>query len=274
MRRNLLRWLIVGTLIGAPASFCPSVLAQDEPPGVSKETCRESFEDSQARRMKSELLASRQLLRVCSSMSCPAFIRGQCIEWLGEVERGIPSVIFDAKLDGQDVTDVTVSLDGTTIATSLEGKPIDVDPGIHDVEVSRAGQTPIRRKEVIREGEKSRVISVNWETPKPPSPSEPPSVVPTHRPAPAAVYVLGGLGVVSIGAFAYFGLSANTMKDDLSSCDPFCSNARVDPVRTQVILANVSLGLGVASLAAAVVLFIVRPEKPLATALSRWSGAF
>ena len=72
---------------------------------------------------------------------------------------------------------------------------------------------------------------------------------------PTASYVLGGLSLAALGSFTYFGLSGRGMERALSDeCSPRCSDARVDSVRTQYVIADVSLGIAVVSLGIATVL--------------------
>jgi hypothetical protein len=256
-------------LVAALAAVATPGYAADSPNegATTKETCREAYEGAQAHRKKNELLAARQSLRTCGSFSCPDVVRGDCVEWLSEVERSLPSVVFGAKTDAGDVYDVSVALDGKTVVTELDGRAIELDPGRHTFEFTRAGSPPLTRTEIIREGEKVRAISVSWETFKPPplaaSREAPP--VPTYRPIPAWTYILGGVGVVGLGTFAYFGLDGNNRKNTLSGCSPFCDPSQVDVARRSFLVADVALGVGAAAFVGSAIVWLFRPARPVLT---------
>ena len=64
--------------------------------------------------------------------SSPAVIRQDCAERLAEVERAEPTIVFEAKdRDGLDVSAVTVTMDDTPLASSLDGSALSTDPGEH-----------------------------------------------------------------------------------------------------------------------------------------------
>jgi hypothetical protein len=64
--------------------------------------------------------------------------------------------------------------------------------------------------------------------------------------------VFGGLGVVALGVFGYFGLRGMADADHLrSTCVPACQSSDVADVRTKLVVADVALGVGVVSLAVA-----------------------
>jgi hypothetical protein len=74
-------------------------------------------------------------------------------------------------------------------------------------------------------------------------------------------WIFGGVGVLALGSFGYFGLSGKSLDNELErECAPRCSSDRVDHVRTQYIVADVSLGVGLVSLALATYFFLA-PER-------------
>jgi hypothetical protein len=70
---------------------------------------------------------------------------------------------------------------------------------------------------------------------------------------PAGAWVLGGVGLAAMGVFAYFGATGLSDSNTLhTTCSPGCTDAQVQPVRTKLIVADVGLGVGVLSFAAAI----------------------
>ncbi len=92
--------------------------------------CVSASEDAQLMRIKGQLRAARANLLVCSQDDCPKIVKQDCTGWLDEVDRAIPTVVLGARdARGQDLTDVHVAMDGTSLALRLDGKAIPVDPG-------------------------------------------------------------------------------------------------------------------------------------------------
>jgi hypothetical protein len=78
-------------------------------------------------------------------------------------------------------------------------------------------------------------------------------------------WVLGGAGLVSLGASAFFGLQASSTNDDLEARCPahLCmSNTRelIDRAHSQAIASTVFLGLGLASLTGGAVVYLTAPS--------------
>jgi hypothetical protein len=72
---------------------------------------------------------------------------------------------------------------------------------------------------------------------------------------------LAGVGLVGIGLFSYFGLTGLSKEHDLEqSCMPRCSPSDIDGVRTRYHVADISLGIGVAALAGAILWYVLTPS--------------
>jgi hypothetical protein len=111
-------------------------------------------------------------------------------------------------------------------------------------------------KVLLAAGEKSRLIELRVEAPKA-EPEKSSTGSTTHaatdsRGIPTGAWLLGGVGVVALGSFGYFGLSAKSELDKLDSCSPSCARSQSDTGRRDALFADVSLGIGVVALAGAV----------------------
>lgn len=74
-------------------------------------------------------------------------------------------------------------------------------------------------------------------------------------------FIVGGIGVVGIISFAIFGLSGKGDVSDLEkTCKPNCKESDVDSARTKLIIADISLGIGVVALAVATYMVLTRPK--------------
>jgi hypothetical protein len=268
---SLVLGLAVAAIVAAPRA---SGAQQTE-----KNACRDAHEESQLLRRNGELLNARQKLRLCAAESCPSVVRADCVEWLAQVEPTIPSIVLGAKDGSEEVFDVQVTMDGRPIAKQLDGKPIEVDPGVHTFRFMREGKPSIEQKTTVREGEKSHLVSATWNPlPLQPSATSSPTperpAVPMYRPVPASVYVLGGIGVLGVASFAYFGITGNSKKNELaSSCKPFCKDEDVSGVTSRYLIGDVSLGVGVGALLVGSVLLLTRPEVPVTETSEKASAA-
>jgi hypothetical protein len=76
---------------------------------------------------------------------------------------------------------------------------------------------------------------------------------------PIAAFVVGGIGVVALGSFAYFGLTGKKDVSDMrDSCGitHSCAQSDVDAAKTKLLVADISLAVGVVALGVATYLFI------------------
>jgi hypothetical protein len=216
------------------------------------DACLSASDSGQKERDNGHLLEARKQLLLCSRDVCPRIVRSDCGKWASDVQDRIPTVIFGARdAQGGDLVDVTVEMDGNPVARKLDGRPFPVDPGEHRLRFTHEGSPPIEQTAVVREREKGRAIVVQFggadnkseEQPPAPAPEKGHSILP---------YVVGGVGVIAIGSFAYFGISGSTDASNLrSTCAPHCSDSSVSDVKRKLLIADISLGVGVVSLGVA-----------------------
>jgi hypothetical protein len=84
---------------------------------------------------------------------------------------------------------------------------------------------------------------------------------------PVGAWILGGAGVAALGASTYFAFAASDQLHRLNStCSPHCTDAQTQTGRTDALLFEVSLGVGAAAVAGALVWGLAFPERPLAAA--------
>jgi hypothetical protein len=253
--------------IAAPAFWTVLVAARTLPAQTLEETnkgaCRHAYESAQLLRRNEELVAARAQLQICGAEACPAITRTDCVQWLAEVEGAIPSVVFEARTDMGAAFDVSASVDGGVRAKELDGRPLEVDPGLHTFVFERKGSPPLEQKVILREGQKSQLIVADWTTPKPQETAGRPTRSHPDRPVPISVYVTATIAALGFADFAIAGSLGNGLKNDLdaSGCAPFCARNEVDALRKRYVIADLGLAVGIADLATTVVLFLTRPER-------------
>jgi hypothetical protein len=274
--------------------------AEDPAPPPKKVDCAGAYERAQLDRREGKLQATKSELRACASAECRV-TRADCIEWLDEVQRSLPSVVFAARTPSGDVLDVRVTVDGNEATRHLDGMAVELDPGVHTIRFELAGRPAIEMTVVLVVGQKNRVVDAVWrdELPTPsPAPTQPgpaspgpapglappvppaPSAAPppvtadvqATRPVPTAAYVLGGVGAAGLVGFAAFALVGQSKKSSLDgTCAPFCTSDDIGPAKTAFAVADVSLAVAVLGFGSAGVLYFTRPEVARAPATTGWA---
>lgn len=235
-----------------------------------KEQCAAAYEAAQELRSNTKLREARNNLLVCAQSVCPGFIKKDCSKWLSEVEAALPTVVLSAKAKGRDLTDVSVKIDGDELVDALDGKAVPVDPGSHTFTFESAEHGTKELTYVVKEGQKSQSIEIEFA----PEASggeagggDTGGSISTDDAAgnKTLPYVLLGVGAVGIVGFAYFGLTANSEKDDLECADDkTCSDDDLSPIRQKYLFADISLGVGIVSLAVGTYLLVTADGKPSA----------
>jgi hypothetical protein len=129
--------------------------------GDPKTECIAAADQAQQARDDGKWRAARDGFVSCSRSECPKMVSASCTKWAREIDDGMPTVVLAAKdASGADLTDVRVTFDGAPLATALDGKPVDVDPGAHKFRFSRDGSQPVEQSVVVKAGEKLRSVSV------------------------------------------------------------------------------------------------------------------
>ncbi|HEY8076170.1 MAG TPA: hypothetical protein VIF62_18720 [Labilithrix sp.] len=246
---------LVLAILAAPA---PAIAA---PP--DKAACIAAFDRGQQARSDEKLRRARDELLVCSNEACPAVLRKDCASVLGDVQAVIPTVVLSAQDDrGADIVDVRVTLDGQVIATRLDGKAMEIDPGEHVFRFDWQGKTHEERIPV-REGEKSRPVRVSFRDPVGWAPKPAAQPAPTPQRSTVGWVVPSALAVASVAGFAIAGISRLHFDSQVDGdraaggCAPDCTEAHRDDLSKSVVTANVALVSGLVLLGGAVISWIV-----------------
>jgi hypothetical protein len=268
MRSGKSRWPAVagGVLVGALASLSSSArLANAQESGApTRQECVSLHEKAQELRKQSKLLQTRKTLRTCSNESCPALIREDCTSWLEELERAMPSIAFEIVLDGKDIAEAKITEGDRVLTDTIGGTSYEMDPGVHKFKAEVAGHNPIETTVVVREGEKNRVIRIDF-TPPPLLGGPLVAAQPTGpRPIPATAWVFGGLAVAAAATGGVLGGLALGKKSDLDKlgCKPFCTDSQLSSTKTMALGADISFAGAVVFAGLSTVFFLTRPIVP------------
>ncbi|WP_394842442.1 hypothetical protein LZC95_35905 [Pendulispora brunnea] len=254
------------------AAFPASVHAQGD-----ARACVAAVEQGQILHRDGKLRKAREKFIACARDECPGPVRRDCAHWLSEVDASLPSVVFGAKLrDGRELRKGRVLFDGEPLHDSLNGRAVAVDPGAHTLRFELEGAKPLQIETVIHEGEKNRLIAPTLEPldgpatppaavtapePSAPPPEEPKKTEPAEsRPIPVAAFLTGGVALVGLAGFTYFGLKGRGELDDLrSSCGPNCPQDDVDSARSKLLVGDVFLAGGLIAAGITTYLVLTRP---------------
>lgn len=265
--------------------------------------CAEAYEQAQVSRNAGQLQAAQQHLTTCVRDVCPDFVKVDCGQWLSEIKREVPSVIFSASdSSGEELSDVRVVINGEIVSDALDGIAVEMDPGQHDVTFEYDGKK-LTKKLIVRQGEKNRVFRVEFVTtvdsdgdgvaddadfcPDAPGPQSadgcPPKqvaaapVIDASGSSPVTAYILWGVGAAGLATFGVFATLGKSAEDDaLEQCptNPVppateCTTAEkqefIDDVDQKFLIANIGLGVGATGAVVGTVLFFLSQQGDTAS---------
>ncbi len=209
------RGLVVGLGCAALATFTASAARADEA------ACIAASESALTLRQQGKLHAALEQLATCSDPACSTELRQDCAQRVGAVDTAMPTLVLAAKDGaGNDLSAVTVTLDGAPLVTTLDGRPLSLDPGHHRFHFEAPGAPPQDKEIVLREGEHDRQVSVVLALAPPPTTTTiiasgasgggaaSGSTGSTWSTRKTLAVVTGGVGLVGIGLGAVFGALA------------------------------------------------------------------
>jgi hypothetical protein len=231
--------------------------------------CSRSYEAVQRLRRDGKLREAEKEALVCAADACPQFLRVDCLTWLDETRKSLPSIaVAVVGRDGCDETAATVSVDGDVVATRLEGRAVPIDFGQHVVRVELADGAVEEQRIVLLEGEKNRRVAIrfapadvrcNREAAGAKKAVSASSREEASRPTPSGpstlVYALGGIGLASLAVGGTFGVIGFSRASSFDNCRPECTQHDVAGWHTQFLLADICTGVGLASIGLAAVLY-------------------
>lgn len=244
----LVNWTSACLTLALLASWSSSAFAQDA--SATNAECASAYEQGQVQRKSGQLTLARSTLQRCARDECPDFIRSDCANWYGEVQSEVPTLVFAARSQGRDLSNVRVLVEGRVLSARVDGQVVELDPGEYDLDFHAPDMRALRRHFVIARGERNRLIQVELEPIAAARAPGPAPVATRHDRSLLLPGLFAGIGAAGVAGFAGLGSWGHSQENELkSSCSPHCSDERVSGVRTKYLLADVSLGVGVASLA-------------------------
>jgi hypothetical protein len=225
--------------------------------------CMRAHVAYQELRNAGRLVEAGKQLRICVSSSCPGPVVADCAGWMNEMAQATPSLVFEVDADGHPASDAKVFVDNVPV--SDWSKAVEVDPGNHAIRVELPPFAPHEETVTMAEGHRMRLLTVQFETPKPESQNQGQGPLPESPsrpgPVPVVTYPLIGVGVAGIAAGAIFeGFGRGQQTHLENTCSPHCTTNDLKSMKTDYLIGDISLGVGVAAAVAAAVVYFTRPS--------------
>ena len=244
----------------APLVILSLLLGHTRPALADVAACVQSHASGQREAKAGRLAAASDLFADCVSQEgCPDAIRSECAEFRKETERNLPTLVF-AALDeqGKDLVQVRVYSDDRMLAEALDGRPIAVDPGQHHLKFQLASGQVLETDVLVRQGEKNRIVSLRAK-----SAEAVPAAQASGNEAklPLGLWVASGVGAAALASWGTFALLGHGKQSTIDACSPSCpesSRADYDAMHRDYVIADISLGVAVASAGVATWLFLSR----------------
>lgn len=231
-------------------------------------SCINSHESGQVEAKAGRLKHAAELFAACGAMEdCPTAVRAECVELYRDVAKSLPTVIFSVVDEqGNDITNVQVYAANQLLTASLDGRALALDPGKYSLKFAFPKGEPVETDVLVREGEKNRVITVKAQVRTPAKSSTPVSVqdrvsseadatnANTRDALPLGVWVSAGVGATAIASWGVFALLGRSKQSKVDECSPKCDaslHGDFDAMRRDYLVADISLGVAVASAGAA-----------------------
>ena len=265
MQRIIGRHARSGAALAIAVALAPAPARAED-----KRACASAYVQAQVQRQKGHLKAARGLLLACSG-ECSADLRTDCAGWLREVEAALPSIVIEAVgPDGKETANVRVTCDGALLLAKLDGRAVPMDPGPHMCRAEMEGEPPKEEQVLVPEGEQHKPWRVSFKhplapvrvTPKPAPPAgSNAAALPPSSPLPFSmpVLVLGGVGALATIVGTAVEVSGLSQHAALDRCKPNCTTSAVSSDKTTFLVGDVTLGIAIATLATAAVLYFTRP---------------
>ncbi|MGD0674451.1 MAG: hypothetical protein ABSC94_03485 [Polyangiaceae bacterium] len=254
--------------------FFPFVLLAQSADADDQTACLQAASTGQSLQASHKLMEARKYLLACAVAGCPPALQRDCAERLEALESALPTVVIAAKDDtGGDLVDVTVSVDGLPLTSRLDGLAVPTNAGLHTFHFESVGRVSIDRQVLVKEGDKSQLVTVVFGPsaspppvpnviPKPPRPEgrAPPRDA-SHAWRPVG-WALLGAGAVGLAVGSVSGVIALVDKNDAHcNADGVCARGTVGGIKTAALLSDVGWATGGVLLGGGAALVLFAPQS-------------
>jgi hypothetical protein len=244
-----------------------------DPPVVAE--CVRDHDAAQMLRLHENWADARQAMERCAGERCPIAIRSDCRAWLDELTKSTPATLVMIQRDDGDSRPVELEVDGKSQLVPEATVSLELLPGKHTLRFKLPPHRPIEREVSVVLGQKPPFVVVRFPSTAPAVPAPRTLPAPEPRAVPPAVYWYSGGAVVAFAASGALLASALSSRSEARiRCAPECDR-EASSIRTRLLLADISGGVGLVLTGLAVLSFVHRPaavsNTPLPRADFQWS---
>jgi hypothetical protein len=239
-----MRWLGALSALSCYVSFAlPSAATKPA------RACIEAHAQGQEQRDAGRLISASARFQSCAVESCPVVIRKECAELGAALELQIPSIVVSVQDDaGKPLGGASATIDTTRSIPTLDTTPITLDPGLHRVEIALPDGRRQSLGVSVSAGERAKPVVASFAAKPRPQPRGSDNTL---------AYVIGGAGLVALGAWGAFAWDGRRKQGDLETCSPRCTDrAEIDAMRRSYLIADVLLGVSAAAIGTSAYLLI------------------
>src|SRR6266700_2652296 len=125
--------------------------------------CQTAYESGQKKEQLGHLVEASQLFAQCAEESCGVSIFHDCIVRGTRLSSTVPSVVpVVVDESGAPRTDIQVKMDGQVIASQINGRAIQVDPGTHEFSFSTSAGVFASQRLTIAKGERNQPLAYSF----------------------------------------------------------------------------------------------------------------
>jgi hypothetical protein len=264
----------------------------DHPADRSKEerVCMAAYRSAQDSEQSGQLREARASWATCAKAVCGDFLQKECASHFTQLGSDIPSVVpFVTDAAGEPRADVQLRVDGELFASQLDGRALQINPGLHEFAFSTQAGVFATQKLMILQGQRNRLVSASLPAANKRAHKRiaMASDKPSHdgAPDPAASEQTGhdaddpwaagetsaegdradgdsgrsltlplalagaGLAAGGVGSLLVYWGRADNLQ--LSNCTPNCPKGSVDHIRRLYLAGDIAIGVGAAAVVAA-----------------------
>jgi hypothetical protein len=188
LRSVQLTAFVAGLVLLAPSGECAKAKKRvAKAKGKPAAACVSSYKRGIKLQDAGKLIDARKAMVMCAQQTrCAAAVRKECKLRYTQLRDEIPSVIpsvTDEK--GAPVTDVEVTMDGTLLTAEIDGRAVEINPGVHEFSFASSKGLIAKQKLEISPRQRNRPITISLSPKSAKSPPVAAAPAPTP-PAPAA----------------------------------------------------------------------------------------
>jgi len=135
-------------------------------PAKKENSCVAAFRTAQEHEQAGQLADARELWLKCAKATCGSFLKQECTTRYTQLDGDIPSIVpLVTDEAGTPRVDVQVRIDDKLVASQLDGRALQCDPGMHEFTFSADGNVFSKQKIMILQGQRNRQISASLHAP-------------------------------------------------------------------------------------------------------------